>query len=477
MLTLCVARPTLAVVVMMFAAFTALPAAWPQGLTFAGFSVEFYEPILLTLGAISLMRVPRAIARWVIVALTFLALFGLIGLVRESTLGGVLQDTRRLVLLVLAVPIGWLIAERLQRRAVLVGVTVILWVSAIFTALGSAGLIEVGGRTRAASLAQGMVTSEAAVRMLTSATYLAVAVLCGLIAATLLLERHERGSRFWLVALGAPAALIFVLGFARNAVVALTVATLVSLLAQGRFSRTHRLAMLGWFLVASVLLLSTVRVLGTGTSAGQWMDLQVASFVERVIGGLTPAGISNDNSAQFRFAQENPYLLEGIIQSPVYGHGFGYPYKPAQTGRNLGENSEAFRLYAHNFYLWLPVKTGVIGILFFIGSVVPLLKRAVMARVAVVTAAPLAGLLVASLVAPMPTGSPTSALLGLLAGATFRLTQTSPNPHATDAPCASAEWGPQATGRSSIQQRSTLPRTPQSRARTSNRHGRWSGIR
>lgn len=112
-------------------------------------------------------------------------------------------------------------------------------------------------------------------------------------------------------------------------------------------------------------------------------------------------------------------FLPEIQKSPLWGNGFGYAYKPINTGRALSDKSENLQCYAHNFYLWLLVKAGPVGFLLFLVPIARVLVAALRGsgHVALTTGALAAGLLAVSFVAPMPLGSPTAVLLGLVTGA------------------------------------------------------------
>lgn len=421
LVVLCLTQVAIPVVLLIFLAFATFPASVPDTVSASGFTVGLYEPLALLLAIFAFPACPRGVQHAVLAGLGFLAVFSLVGLLRESTVDGVLQDTRRLAILIIAIPIGWFALERVRSTRLLQGLVVTLWFSAGVSVAASIGILEIDGRVRAASLALGEVTGSSAVRLQTPTTYLAVAVLSGIVAWCLLFGFSERRARRWMLALGVPASAIFVFGFARNAVLTLLVAAVFVLVTRGSRRMAQPLAR-GFGLVVAVGAAGIfVRLLLSGTASAEWIDLQATSFATRVLGGLTPSGISGDSSVQFRLQQENPYLFAAIRESPVFGHGFGYAYKPLFTGRAFSADvdPEGFRQYAHNFYLWTAVKCGAVGLLAVLVPLLRLGRQSLASDRATALFAPTLGLLVASLVAPMPTGSPTSLLLGLLFGATY----------------------------------------------------------
>ncbi|BBY59338.1 hypothetical protein MSAR_24740 [Mycolicibacterium sarraceniae] len=58
---------------------------------------------------------------------------------------------------------------------------------------------------------------------------------------------------------------------------------------------------------------------------------------------------------------ENAHLWIAIPEAPIVGHGFGYAYQPA-FGRANSFTATYGPYYAHNFYLWLLAKSGIIGL-------------------------------------------------------------------------------------------------------------------
>jgi len=68
-------------------------------------------------------------------------------------------------------------------------------------------------------------------------------------------------------------------------------------------------------------------------------------------------------------AVENKYAVQQIIKNPILGIGLGNEYRPA-----VYELKETLTYYIHNGYLWILVKTGLIGFVpllwFFLGFVI-----------------------------------------------------------------------------------------------------------
>jgi O-antigen ligase len=137
-----------------------------------------------------------------------------------------------------------------------------------------------------------------------------------------------------------------------------------------------------------------------------------------VLEGLTSSTLEVDLSSQFRVVFENALIIPRIEESPLFGHGFGYAYKPP-LGIPGTFNSDFAPYYAHNFYLWILVKAGVTGLAIFLWfSLAPILKTFRQSSgLAHASAGAATALLACSFVVPMPIGSPTALLLGALLGA------------------------------------------------------------
>ena len=71
---------------------------------------------------------------------------------------------------------------------------------------------------------------------------------------------------------------------------------------------------------------------------------------------------------------ENVNLWIAIREAPLFGHGFGYAYQPpfGPAGRFAATFGP---YYAHNFYLWLLAKAGIIGLVgFAMFALVPIIR-------------------------------------------------------------------------------------------------------
>ncbi|RXZ72224.1 hypothetical protein ESP51_04900 [Agromyces albus] len=396
-------------------AFVTLPSAIPMTYAIGPYSFRLYEPLLIAAAVYVVSAFPATSkVRALEVALFgFVVIWSIVGLTNGSDIAFIIADVRMLVYLALA----YSIASRIMRTSMVAGIVrlllPLLWISAAFTLLGSVAGIPIAGREEYASLS---LSADAATRILSPSTYLSVAVVC--IAASVVIAGRVPFKRTlpWMI----PAIFIAALSFSRNAIISVAVAALVGLIAGGSASTWMRAVS---YAAIAVVVGAAAWVLLSATSSlpvSAWALQQVNSFTGRVIEGISLNAISNDTSAQYRLGQENPFLLSSIAQQPVFGHGFGHPYKPLFTGRFASEaEAEALSRFAHNFYLWAWVKAGAVGlVLFLVATVAPAIaSMRLRTGAGIGAAAGLLGLLAAAFVAPMPLGVPTGFLVGLLAGA------------------------------------------------------------
>jgi O-antigen ligase len=408
-------RPLLLVYATVVMAFVTLPAAVPTTFVLGAFSFRAYELLLLVAVAYVVATHPagRTVRRAELLLYTLLGLWSAVGIANGNGFEWVVGDVRPLVFLAFS----FSMAGRLIRTSV-AGVVVrmmvpVLWLSAALTVLGSAAGIAIGGREEFASLS---LAADAATRILSPATYASVVVVCIAVAVVISGRAEFRSTLPWLL----PATIIVALSFSRNAVISIAVAVLIGLLA-GRSAQSwvRTAGHIAIALVLAAIAWSIISATST-TPLSAWIVQQVNSFADRVVEGISSTAIATDTSARYRLDQEDPYLLTSISEQPIVGHGFGHPYKPLFTGRFASEDqAEALSRFAHNFYLWAWVKTGIVGLLVFLAAIlapalVALRHRSTFGIGAV---AGLIGLLAASFVAPMPVGAPTSLLVGFLGGA------------------------------------------------------------
>jgi O-antigen ligase len=403
-----------AIYMTMIFAFTALPAFVPVQYNVAGTTVRAHEPFLLVAVLYAMVKF-KASRRLNLITLAFASVvaIGFVVAIAEQNEGAkLLYDARPLaegaaMVFVAVRVLGTEVAQAAMRVT-----KWLLWVSAAVVLAGGVLGIQVGGRTEEASLADPYGTSGAATRLLTNATFPALAVLCAV--AALVIARRATLGGTWVYSV--PALLVTILSFSRNSILAVAVAILFAVIATRTASAALRAFGVVLVSVAAFACLVILNPVLATLPGGDFVNTQVTSYSTRVIGGLSSTVQATDSSVLFR-ASEDAWLLRGIASSPLVGHGFGFAYKPSAGTSSFTLDYAPY--YAHNFYLWLGVKTGLAGALMFVmsiaGSLVRALKESSMTAFSV--SAALVGLLAASYVAPTPIGSTSSILFGALVGA------------------------------------------------------------
>ncbi|WP_159924702.1 O-antigen ligase family protein [Rhodococcus sp. WAY2] len=408
-------RYELLVPLTLFLAATTLPNGIPAGFAAGGYAFKLYEPVLV---AAFIWAVTRPVAKpttRVVAALVAWLGVGLIGaLLVSAQLGKVIADIRYPVEMVMAVAVaaaavttpdlGRMCARTMKWS---------LWISAAFIMLASAGVLTLVGRSEIATLFE-TTGDGGATRYLTAATFFALTTLCVCLALAVSGTFSLAQTWMWTV----PALLILFLAFSRNHILGIAVTLLLAILAArsaGAVGRTTIRVAVGALVIFGVL---TVSPMLSGLPGGEWFATQIDGYSSRVVDGLRSDALARDDSARYR-EREIGNLERAFYEDPVVGHGFGFAYQRPQGSQGTFWYDRA-PYYSHNFYWWMMVKTGVVGLLLFLlATLVPVVKGTVWSKnpVAVALAASLGGLLAICWVAPLPLDSPTSALVGSALGA------------------------------------------------------------
>ncbi|ORA79454.1 O-antigen ligase family protein [Mycobacterium malmoense] len=286
---------------------------------------------------------------------------------------------------------------------------VTLWFSAGMAIASSLHAIRLAGRAESLENTTG---AAQALRFILSTQTPATAVLSALVAAAIV----GRARPVMYLALGPPAAIISLLSFSRNTLIAMAVAggvAFVASLSWATVRRTVTAAALGAAVIGVTV--SGLLFVLQQSKAAAWLGDQFAAFSQRVLGGVSSSALAVDVSAQDRLREIN-LLKETIAQAPVFGHGLGYPYQPPDGDDEF--HSTFHPAYSEQFYLWWLAKAGAVGMavfaLFALTPVILALRCA--SAPARISAAVAAGLLAVSAVWPLPE-MPMDALgLGLALG-------------------------------------------------------------
>ncbi|MFJ5963057.1 O-antigen ligase family protein [Pseudarthrobacter oxydans] len=394
-----------------------LPAFVPTSFSAGSVTVKLYEPLLMLSVVYSAFRyknrAPMALGAFAILILGW----GAAGLLAGHEPSKIIYDTRNLIMLLAACFVACKVAGTDITKRLVPWVTVVLWVSAAMTLLASATSLPLSGRSEEAALpVSGAAATDSALRLISPGTHLALAVLC--VAAVLVVAKKCRAKDVLQLVL--PAVFLVFVSFSRNSILGISVAILFALLASRNVRSTSRTAVYTLCASAAFWILTISSSLLANLPGGAWVDKQVGGFSERVLGGLTSDTLAVDNSAQFRFQMENALIIPRIEESPLLGHGFGYAYK-LPSGVPGSFTADFAPYYAHNFYLWILVKAGALGLILFLwlalAPTLRLLRTGPISSHAVGGAT--AALLATSFVAPIPIGSPTALIFGALIGCCY----------------------------------------------------------
>lgn len=404
--------------VALFLAYAAVPETVPRGIQIHGMNVFFYEIALMLAMLYSIRwrpRCPRSDSAALVILLVALAA-GAFGILVGNGIRPTFADGRGILTLGVAVLVAGRNIDVASRDSVTKMLKFTLWFSATMIVLAQFGL-RLHGLTEDAALALDggeVLSTGGAVRLLTPATHLSLAVLCFIAALAVSggISRHQ--ALVWIT----PSLVIVFSSYSRNSLVALVAALLFCVVFGRSAITTVRLfkgllgaGILGLVGYAMLRIFAPTRML-------VWATVQSRAYFDRVISGLSPGTISSDVSSQYRI-EENRLLFAAWLERPLFGHGLGFAFREAEGAPGSFTATSAV-YYAHNFYLWLGVKFGLVGmaILLFV-FLSPLFRNFRQSPPGEFgLACALAGMLAVSLVSPLPLGveSASSMLVGAMLG-------------------------------------------------------------
>lgn len=424
-------RPWIAGYSLLIAAFLAMPSFVPPQVSVFGFSMYLFEPFLWLAVIVALLRLRSVRATDSASFLLLLVLIGggYISVVAGISVSHVISDVRSLFYFLGALFVAGRYAASGQYPKIPQFVCFILWSSALLMLFSSVTGIPVAGRQEEATLyLEGSGSgSGAATRIITSTTNLALPVLTAYVACWIV-GKTTKGSA---IRVFMPALMISFLGFSRNTLLGIATAILFALIVvpwRDSWSpvvrRLFAVAISAFFLYVALPVLQFL----PGSS---FVADQAATYASRVLAGLSQETLAVDTSVLYR-ENENSYLIQAISERPILGHGFGYAYKPGE-GAPGSFWADKGTIYAHNFFLWVWVKTGLIGLVAWLILSALSVIRAFRERSTSILflACGAVSLLAVSVVAPMPIGSAGSIAIGLFMGASIAYAPIPPHNLAT----------------------------------------------
>lgn len=400
------------------AGLTAFPAFIPYSVQLSSTTIFVYEPFLYFAAGWAIITHPASmIARRRALWLTVLiAAAAIAGIAQQFPTLEIIGDSRGLLSTLAAVVIASRVYGTSHADAALKTLRTSLWVSLIITLAASALHFQVAGRSEAAALFLSTTGAGASdsTRYLTAASQVAVIVFSVVLALVVVDRINLRTAAPYLI----PSLALSFLSFSRNSFLAIAFAVVFAIVA-ARTLKPLVVAVKAAIFVGIPLTILAMANASFGLPGGEFVTTQFNAFMSRVIDGLDPSTLSDDTSAVAR-VNEDGYLLQGIVQSPLVGHGFGFAYRPA-VGPVGSFSATKGQYYGHNFYLWITVKTGILGLAAFLYfAAVPVLKSLWNSSTASIgLGAAGAGVLLAIVFAPFPNDyvNGSSLAVGLLFGA------------------------------------------------------------
>lgn len=156
----------------------------------------------------------------------------------------------------------------------------------------------------------------------------------------------------------------FLVGITRNALIsgAISLAVLISTLRQSQLSR----------LAGSLLLIACIAVgiaAALGISGKESLVLEYsAEYLGRLTGMFSSTILSSEETLVPRW-REIQYAWPHIVQNPIFGIGVETPYRPPFF------EGDPLTAYIHNAYVWIWLKTGLLGLVPFLWLSVRFLRR------------------------------------------------------------------------------------------------------
>ena len=341
-----------------------IPTALPRGVSFAGGYV-FWTDLLLVFAAALIFLAHQRVRSQVALASVgvILAVFLLLGAVNGAPLSEALADMRgpfRLAVAVIAV--AWLVRED-SRRAYLILTKVlfgiVIWTAGVVVAISLFGLPGFSIRTGSAALYTAVSSSVYDATRVTPDSGLACVIIAGLIVACWIMRIDTGYPRRIRITVAVCGLIVAVLSFTRSYVVVLAVLVIgATLLSSSLVLSVHRLAKL-LFVFAAAGLVFYLGVKQFSEGAYRSVAAVVEAFTGRVFGGFGSETIRTDTSTAWRL-RENGWAWQSFTHNWVAGTGFGVPYRGFQHGEIFRDSKGL--TYVHSSYLWILVKTGVLGV-------------------------------------------------------------------------------------------------------------------
>jgi hypothetical protein len=314
---------------------------------------------------------------------------------------GVLYEARPALLLISASFVTFVLARTRLKRALINALRVTLIVSALATVTYLAGYSQINatiGTTSLNSATTGGADSIVRIQSPTTHAALAVLTFC------LVVAIRGRLTTSQVVTFVLPALLITTVGFSRNGAIALAVALVIAVALARSWSDALRSIIKASTLALTIVILATSGRIISQFPGGAALQMQFSAYFDRVISGLFSAADGDDGSTRLRLA-EIDQGLRALRENIFLGHGFGFHYR-APTGEAGSFSAGPGTMYIHNYYVWLLIKVGIVGLLIFTVPILVFVYKAVRKGDVGTTAsaATMTAFLAVITVAPLPLG-------------------------------------------------------------------------
>jgi hypothetical protein len=396
-----------------------LPAAWSGVLAVRGTPLSLGDLALFAGFGLCVIALPSNLVRptrFVVAVTALVVALGLLGTLQSGVDLQWQNELLRVLRLGSAATVGLAVASY-SLKMLVTAASVVVWQAFFAVAASQIWGVQLTGRiAEVNSLASSTGALSSALRYQVPSSQVALVFAVFAVCTSLLGQRLSPATR---VTTGVAFALT-ILNFSRNSVVVLLLASFFALLLfslPGRFRRSAK--GIGVILASAVLLLLLGRILPTGGLTEQLGEVESA-FVDRVFVGFSAQSRNRDSSLLLR-ELETTAAVDAITTRPVAGFGFGVPYRePINYGEFWARSG---RTYVHNGYLWVGVKSGLIGLAALCGLAGFAVQGALRDPRRFGTVAPLGAAALSTLLAMMivmiwvpflidPWAGPTMALLG-----------------------------------------------------------------
>lgn len=410
-----------------------LPGTAPFAVVLGGGTLYLVDILVFVAALLCFHEELRPTFKVCLGASSLFLLVGLIGsVIGNPNLGLLGRDARGPLQLIFGIVIGLAVIHDFRLRTYLLRtLSAVLWYGVAVIALNliaGVNLIFAQVDETQSTLIDNVRATYDTTRFQLQVNNVATLILCAAIA--LLLVGQARPRQVMLPYL-LPSAFLSFESFSRNSILALAVVCIVSgviAVRHGAMASTIGRTLLGIVTITAMALFTYYMLSFTAFIWGGSNPLtaQVAAYKGRVLDGLYGSNLQGDASWQWR-QLEWGFAKTSFEDAPIFGHGFGYSYRPVLQYDPFGRLGGT--VYVHNWYAWILIKTGIAGAvlvaMIFLG---PLAKVVIGAR----SGTPIAGLCTAVLastlsalavmtVSPLVEASGSALYVGAVAGAAWAL--------------------------------------------------------